>query len=163
MVSQSSILTLALGPRLAGMGAAFSRSLDNSLADVQGAREKVFQRYGVQEQDDAKGIQSIHNSAQDAVFYDPAVALAKAWSGPAYMYHFNEPNLSDGPWNGRASRLTDIRFAFHNFDDYLTDAQRAVCVSRISTAVPPPSDIRMTLKMAQNGAHYWRNRGGLRP
>ncbi|UPL03134.1 hypothetical protein LCI18_014068 [Fusarium solani-melongenae] len=126
-IPQSSIFMLALGPRVAGIGAAFSESLDNSLADIPDAKEKILTRYGIKEQDDdAEVIQRILNFAHDAIFYVPAVALAKAWSGPAYVYHFNEPNPWDGPWKGRASHLTDIGFIFHNFDGYMTDAQRAV-------------------------------------
>lgn len=123
---QSSIFMLALGHRVAGIGSAFSKSLDNSLSDVPGAKEKIFERYGIQEQDDAKATRQILNFAQDAIFYAPAVALAKAWSGAAHLYHFNEPNPWGGPWKGRASHLTDLGFLFHNFDEYMTDAQRAV-------------------------------------
>lgn len=71
-----------MGLRLAGIGAAFSKSRDNSLADAQGAKANISQIYGVQEQDDAKAIQSILDFAQDAVLYAPAVALAKAWFVP---------------------------------------------------------------------------------
>lgn len=125
-MQQSNIFMLALGSRVAGIGGAFSKSLDNSLAEVPGAKGKIFHRYEIQEQDDAKATQGILNFAQDAIFYAPALALAKAWSGPAYVYHFNEPNPWDGPWKGRASHITDIGYLFHNFDEYMTDAQRAV-------------------------------------
>lgn len=83
--------------------------------------------YGIDETvDDDKALVAILNFGHDIAFYAPAVAIAKGWDGPAYLYHFNEPNPWKGRWKGRATHLTDLAFLWHNYDQFLTDDQRQV-------------------------------------
>lgn len=87
----------------------------------------VFEVYGIYEKlDDKEALVSILNFGHDIAFYSPVVAIAKAWNGPKYVYHFNEPNPWTGRWEGRTCHLTDLAFLWHNYDEFLTENQRQV-------------------------------------
>ncbi|KAK5239916.1 hypothetical protein LTR40_014164, partial [Exophiala xenobiotica] len=50
--------------------------------------------------------------------------MAKAMSGRALLYHFNEPNPWDGPFKGESSHILDVAFLLQNFVEHLGAEQQ---------------------------------------
>ncbi|KAH9205307.1 hypothetical protein DL95DRAFT_417531 [Leptodontidium sp. 2 PMI_412] len=59
----------------------------------------------------------------------PTVYFTRAWSRcqisdtEAFLYRFNNQNLWDGPWKGRATHAQDVAFLFQNYRDVLSAGQ----------------------------------------
>ncbi|KAF3763587.1 hypothetical protein M406DRAFT_49189 [Cryphonectria parasitica EP155] len=75
----------------------------------------------------------------DIVFAQGAKATAQAWAraGPrlgtkSFLTHFNMPNPWAGPWQGHASHALDAAIVLGNFNEYLSDGQRA-CAEKMAS------------------------------
>lgn len=64
--------------------------------------------------------------AHDVVQLAATRHIAKRWPGPAYIYHFNEPNPWEGRFQGVASHLLDAAFLFQNYEKFLNEDQAAL-------------------------------------
>jgi carboxylesterase type B len=68
--------------------------------------------------------------ATEISFYAPALAFAKGWpqtkENKFFLYHFNEGNPWEGRFKGEAGHILDVAFLFQNFNEFLTDEQKAV-------------------------------------
>ncbi|KAL4865049.1 hypothetical protein BDV12DRAFT_200513 [Aspergillus spectabilis] len=56
-------------------------------------------------------------------------------SGQAFIYQFNEPNTWDGPWKGHANHILDVAYLFQNFNEHLSEAQRAAAVQSAKNVI----------------------------
>jgi carboxylesterase type B len=124
---QASIFGFMLGPRIAGIAKTFCNIVHKTPGDVG---EKILQAYDINPSlSDKEGLYRILKFSTDINFFAPAIALAKGWSGKAYVYHFNEPNPWDGEWKGEAGHVLDVAYLFQNYNELLDDAQRQVAVT----------------------------------
>ncbi|KAK5320495.1 hypothetical protein LTR93_006707 [Exophiala xenobiotica] len=121
----ASIFLFAVLPRKAGIANTFRRSLENSLKDFPEERVKVLDFYGIANwgSDDVDML-NILRFGTDIVFYAPTFTMAKAMSGRALLYHFNEPNPWDGPFKGESSHILDVAFLLQNFVEHLGAEQQ---------------------------------------
>jgi carboxylesterase type B len=62
----------------------------------------------------------------DISFYLLCNVFAQFLPGRKYIYHLNEPNPWDGPFNGEAAHIVDVSFLFKNFDEFLPTRTKAV-------------------------------------
>lgn len=65
----------------------------------------------------------ILNFGNDVSFLLPVLSYAHCWNGSAYVYHFNEPNVWNGPWKGHASHILDVAYLFQNYNEHLPAQQ----------------------------------------
>lgn len=56
--------------------------------------------------------------------YAGTIDLAGTWPGTAYVYHFSGRSPWDGP-NNKATHILHVAFVFPNYNQCLSDAQRA--------------------------------------
>ena len=112
-------------PRKVGIAKAFSDSARKTLVAQPTAAENLLEAYGITKNltDDELALQLVLRFATDIGFFAPALAFAKAWTGHAYLFHFNEPNPWEGPWKGEATHILDVAFLFQNFNAFLSDPQ----------------------------------------
>lgn len=124
---QASIYSYQWQARKAGIAQAFHSSASKSLGQAPMVVEALERAYGINSQvPDETALRNIVKFASDIGFYTPVIQIASNWPGPAYVYHFNQPNPWKGPWEGEASHILDIAFLFQNFNEFLSDGQRAL-------------------------------------
>lgn len=111
-----------LGPRADDIGAKFNTVLDQSLADSPDAKAALLTGYDSQQ---GGGTVSFLHFAHDVVQLAATRLIASRWPGPAYVFHFNEPNPWEGRFKGVASHLLDTAFLFQNYEEYLDEEQAA--------------------------------------
>jgi carboxylesterase type B len=79
---------------------------------------------------DDEAFLSILRFAADILFYAPARAYAQGWpctpSNKLFLYHFNEGIPWEGRYQGEAGHILDVAFLFQNYNDHMSDEQRAV-------------------------------------
>ncbi|KAF9887688.1 hypothetical protein FE257_009641 [Aspergillus nanangensis] len=125
---QASILTLMINRSTEGIAVAFRQSLTRSLGSSEKA-DRVLSAYGITEDiPDSDTFSGILKFANDIAFFVPVFNYAHCWSGQAFMYQFNEPNVWDGPWKGRANHILDVAYLFQNYNEHLPEPQRRVAV-----------------------------------
>lgn len=110
-----------LGPSANHVGTKFRSVLDQSLSNRPGAKAAVLDAYGVQQEGESLGF--LH-FAHDVVQLAATRLIARRWPGPAYVFHFNEPNPWEGRFQGVATHLLDVTFLFQNYEEFL-DAEQA--------------------------------------
>ncbi|KAK7696693.1 hypothetical protein SLS64_014310 [Diaporthe eres] len=119
----SSILAYMLGPRADDIGAKFHTVLDQSLADSpDDAKAALLTGY---DSGQGGGTVGFLHFAHDVVQLAATSLIASRWPGPAYVFHFNEPNPWEGRFKGVASHLLDTAFLFQNYEEYLDEEQAA--------------------------------------
>ncbi|CAG8909735.1 unnamed protein product [Penicillium egyptiacum] len=122
----ASILSTMLNQEKEGIASAFRESLTRSLGSADKAKQ-VLAAYAITEDipgDDA--FEAILRFANDISFFIPVLNYGQCWSGKAFIYHFNEPNSWDGPWKGYATHILDVSYLFQNYNEALSEPQRAV-------------------------------------
>ncbi|KAH6698468.1 hypothetical protein BKA61DRAFT_682499 [Leptodontidium sp. MPI-SDFR-AT-0119] len=73
--------------------------------------------------------EAVLNFGNDVMFDLPTVYFTRAWSRcqisdtEAFLSRFNNQNLWDGPWKGRATHAQDVAFLFQNYRDALSAGQ----------------------------------------
>jgi hypothetical protein len=123
---KASILGSTFASDLTGIAKKFYDSFKRSL-DSEDSAIEVSRAYRIsQDLPDEEALENILKFAQDLKFFLPAVYYAHCWSGRAYLFHFNEPNTWGGPFKGHANHILDVAYLFQNYNEYLTDRQRAV-------------------------------------
>jgi carboxylesterase type B len=111
---------------MSGIAEAFKDSLTNTFRNHPTEVEPFLQAYGINNKaTDLQAMDSILRFATDIGFYASSLTIAQAWPRKAHVYHFNEPNPWDGPAKGESSHILDIAFLFRNYNEYLSDQQRA--------------------------------------
>ncbi|KAF3395339.1 Lipase 3 [Talaromyces pinophilus] len=122
----ASILSNMLPPEKQGMATAFKNSLTRSFRSADKA-DQVLHAYNISLDLPAhEAYENILNFAQDIKFLLPELCYAHCWSGHAYLYNFIEVNSWDGPWKGHANHILDVAYLFQNYNEHLSDSQRAV-------------------------------------
>ncbi|PVH72445.1 alpha/beta-hydrolase [Cadophora sp. DSE1049] len=125
LVSRGDILTKTLEQCLSKV----LDPVDNSLTKV------IVSEYGFDTFASSNSLQNILpilNFGNDLLFYLSARVFTRAWpkcsdiGSEAFQYHFNCPNLWDGPWKGHASHALDSAFLLQNFNSDLSSGQAKV-------------------------------------
>lgn len=119
-MNQSSILAYMLGPGADHVGKKFRTVLDQSLVDQPDAKAALLNAYDAGQDG---GNFSFLQFAHDVVQLSATRLIANRWPGPAYVFHFNEPNPWEGRFKGVASHLLDTAFLFQNYEEYLDEEQ----------------------------------------
>ncbi|KAK6064902.1 carboxylesterase [Seiridium cupressi] len=120
-----SILGFALMGRKVNIATAFQKSLSKTLKGNEKDLESLLDSYKIiAEVSDDEALMNIQKFITDVHFYAPAIEVAKAWPGSAFLYHFNEPNPWDGPHKGESTHILDIAFLFQNYNEHLNVDQR---------------------------------------
>lgn len=109
-----------LGPGVDDVGAKFRIVLDQSLSDRPDVKAALLSGYDSRE--GGEGVSFLH-FAHDVVQLAATRLIASRWPGPAYVFHFNEPNPWEGRFQGVASHLLDAAFLFQNYEEYLDGDQ----------------------------------------
>ena len=114
-----------LGPRAPTAAADFTKAADKALREYPGVAEELITKYNIG-LDPTNGLLPLLEFANDIGFYAAVRHLASNFPGRSYVYHFNEPNPSDGPFKGVSTHVLDTCFLFQNFNQYLDDEQRVI-------------------------------------
>lgn len=109
-----------LGPGAEHIGTKFRTVLDQSLADHPAAKADLLNAYDTRHDGGSLGF--LH-FAHDVVQLAATRLIASRWTGPAYVFHFNEPNPWEGRFKGVASHLLDVAFLFQNYEEFLDEEQ----------------------------------------
>lgn len=109
-----------LGPGADHIGTKFRSVLDQSPADRPDAKATLLEAYGDRQ---GGGNLSFLHFAHDVVQLAATRLIASRWPGPAFVYHFNEPNPWEGRFKGVASHLLDVSFLFQNYEEFLDEEQ----------------------------------------
>ncbi|KAJ9488592.1 hypothetical protein VN97_g4689 [Penicillium thymicola] len=122
----ASILSTMLNYERDEIASAFRESLTRSLGSADKAKE-VLTAYTITEDIPGENaLKRILRFASDISFFIPVLNYGHCWSGNAFMYCFNEPNPWDGPWKGYATHILDVSYLFQNYNEQLSEPQRAV-------------------------------------
>jgi len=113
-----------LHARLPTLVSEFQKSIAKSLADHPEVRSELLKGYDIREENTPENLQSVLEFGHDICFYAPAVEIAKAWPGKAYLYHFNEVNPWAGQWKGFSTHIFDVALLFLNYQDMLSKEQQ---------------------------------------
>lgn len=111
-----------LGPGADHIGTKFRNVLDQSLADHPTVKANFLKAYDARQDGGSLGF--LH-FAHDVVQLAATRLIASRWPGPAYVYHFNEPNPWEGRFKGVASHLLDAAFLFQHYEEFLNEEQAA--------------------------------------
>jgi carboxylesterase type B len=104
----------------------FKQAATAALENHPSLVETILSTYGISSAATSDAaFKGVLDFATDILFYASTMKLAQSWPGAAYVYHFNEPNPWDGPYKGEATHILDIAFLFQNYNEYLSDEQRA--------------------------------------
>ncbi|KAH7124141.1 carboxylesterase-like protein [Dendryphion nanum] len=122
---------LVLDMRSSGIGSAFVDSARKTLSVHPQAAEELLSAYSISAStDDDEAMNAILQFASEISFYAPALAFAKGWPNTQehkfFLYHFNEGIPWEGRFKGRAGHILDVAYLFQNYNEHLTDAQKAV-------------------------------------
>ncbi|KAF2009810.1 carboxylesteras-like protein [Aaosphaeria arxii CBS 175.79] len=114
-----------------GIASKFIRSVRESLREHPEAAEELFKAYDLSPStDDDEAMLTILRFASEIAFYAAAISLAKGWpqteANKVFLYHFNEGIPWEGRFQGEAGHILDVAYLFQNYNDHLTDAQKAV-------------------------------------
>lgn len=126
----------ALGHRTDNLAGTLKKSLETVLPDNPATVSAILNGYGVDESNTDR-LPVLH-FINDISFARGAKAPAQAWAqaGPrlttkAFLTHFNMPNPWTGPWQGHATHALDISILLGNYDEFLSQGQRA-CGERMA-------------------------------
>ncbi|CAK7234976.1 hypothetical protein SBRCBS47491_009133 [Sporothrix bragantina] len=126
---------MGLFQRKKGIAAAFATFVRSFLASHPQEAEKLLGLYGLGSGstiDDDEAFISILRFATDIGYRAPAHTLAKTFAGQAYVLQFSEPNPWDGPFKGYTTHVLDVAFFFQNYNDHLSESQKATAVKLAS-------------------------------
>ncbi|KAF2682348.1 carboxylesteras-like protein [Lentithecium fluviatile CBS 122367] len=122
---------MGLDARSPGIATKFIESTNKTLAAHPGAASALLSSYGITPSTgDDEALLKILQFATEISFYAPARAFAKGWpqtkENKIYLYHFNEGIPWEGRFKGQAGHILDVAYLFQNFNEHLTDEQKAV-------------------------------------
>ncbi|KAL2786639.1 Alpha/Beta hydrolase protein [Aspergillus keveii] len=124
----ASILTMMINRSKEEIATSFTDSLTRSLGSAEKAAQ-ILSAYAITEdRSDDQAFKAILRFANDIAFFVPVLNYGHCWSGEAFIFEFNEPNVWDGPWKGHANHILDVAYLFQNYNEHLPEAQRAVAV-----------------------------------
>lgn len=133
------VMSLEFGHRKHESASLFAKAASSILSPTDA--DELLDIYGLgapattpsDDDDDETAFQGLLDFGNDAGFYAPTLAYAKAFSeGEAteakrvFVYRFNALNPWDGPWKGTSSHVFDTVLLFQNFNEFLAEKQRAV-------------------------------------
>ncbi|KAL6405193.1 hypothetical protein AUP68_12037 [Ilyonectria robusta] len=114
-----------IGHKKANISRGFRTSLSSTLDEDPSIVEAICTGYNITDDiDDDTAMFNVLKFFTDLLFYVSAITIARGWPGPAYVYHFNEPNPWEGPWKGEATHILDVAFLFQNFNEMLESKQQ---------------------------------------
>ena len=113
------------------MATKFIKSVNKTLASHPEAASLLLSSYNITPSaSDEEVVLSILRFASEISFYAPALAFAKGWpqtkDNKFFLYHFNEGIPWEGRFKGEAGHILDVAFLFQNFNEFLSDEQKAV-------------------------------------
>jgi carboxylesterase type B len=122
---------MGLDARNPGIAAKFVESVNKTLSSNPEVAKTLRSSYNISETtDDNEAVLSILRFASEISFYAPARAFAQGWpctkENKFFLYHFNEGNPWEGRFKGEAGHILDVAFLFQNYNEHLSEAQRAV-------------------------------------
>lgn len=121
------IYQIALAHRKKDIAKQFEASLKRNKPNQDRAIESLLSYYGISTaKDDETAYLKVLEFATDIIYAIPNDLFAEAWPGSRYVYHFNEPNPWEGPFQGHATHILDVAFLFKNFDEKLNAHARGV-------------------------------------
>jgi carboxylesterase type B len=129
---QANILAYTvLDARNPGIAAKFVDSVNKSLSDRPEVAKQLLSSYNITASTDHdEALLSILRFATEVCFYAPALAFAKGWpqtkENKCFLYQFNEGIPWEGRFKGEAGHVLDVAFLFQNFNEFLSDEQKAV-------------------------------------
>ena len=114
-----------------GIAGKFVESAKKTLASYPDIANALLDAYDISPStDDDEAVVSILRFATDISFYAPGRAFAQGWpktkENKFFLYHFNEGNPWDGRFKGESGHIVDVAFLFQNFNEKLSEMQRAV-------------------------------------
>ncbi len=113
--------------RRSGIAKAFIESVKRTLHDHAQEAELLLKAYDITTtSSDDEAYFAVLRFANDIAFFAPVLTYAEGWPGRAYVYAFNEPNPWDGAWKGHSTHILDVSYLFLNYNEYLSDSQKAV-------------------------------------
>ncbi|KAJ5894816.1 hypothetical protein N7495_006507 [Penicillium taxi] len=108
----------------------FITAIHKVLSSYPEEAERIINAYGIIEDlPDEEARVLVLNFLAGICFHAPALCFAQGWNGNAYVYHFNEGNPWEGPWNGHANHILDVIYLFQNLNEFLSPEQQAVAVA----------------------------------
>jgi carboxylesterase type B len=109
----------------------FFKAVHAALPSQPSVADEVLKSYCLTDENasDEDAYPSILNFINDALFFTPVLTFAQGWKGPTYVYHFNEGNPWEGPWQGRSNHILDLAYFFQNFRESLSPSQQAVATA----------------------------------
>lgn len=109
------------------IAARFFSALNQALPEQSDIAKELAQKYGIVDgAPDDEAFPHVLEFINDIGFAAPAVAYTRGWPGTVYRYFFNEENPWDGPWKGRASHILDLAYLYQNYNDFLSEDEKAV-------------------------------------
>ncbi|KAF1996665.1 alpha/beta-hydrolase [Amniculicola lignicola CBS 123094] len=125
------IAWLGLDGKNPGIAAKFVTHVENALSAHPDAASWLLSSYDITpETEDEEAMIAILRFATEISFYAPALAFAKGWPNTEehkfYLYHFNEGNPWEGRFKGEAGHILDVAFLFQNYNEHMSDAQKAL-------------------------------------
>ncbi|PYI26720.1 alpha/beta-hydrolase [Aspergillus indologenus CBS 114.80] len=126
--SDGSIMSTMLSYDPVTIASSFRASFERSLGSADKV-DLIMKEYGISEESAGEeAYDRILTFVTDLCFFLPILQYGHYWSGQAHLYNFNEPNPWDGRWKGRANHILDVAFLFQNYNDLLSEPQRAVAI-----------------------------------
>ncbi|CAI6331486.1 unnamed protein product [Periconia digitata] len=121
----------ALDAQNPGISSKFIASAKRTLSAHPNTLSTLLESYGItEEMSDDEGLVAILRFISDIAFYASARVFAQGWpktpDNKVYLYHFNEGNPWDGRFKGEAVHILDVAFLFQNYNDLLSQEQKAV-------------------------------------
>lgn len=122
---------MGLDQRNPGIASKFIESVNKTLVTYPDAASALLSSYHITDStDDDEAVLSILQFATEISFYAPALAFAKGWpqtkDNKIFLYHFNEGIPWEGRFKGHAGHILDVAYLFQNFNEHLSDEQKAV-------------------------------------
>lgn len=114
-----------------GIATKFIDSVNTTLAGHPDHASVLLSSYDITPStSDDEALLSILRFATEINFYAPSLAFAKGWpqtkENKFFLYHFNEGIPWEGRFKGQAGHILDVAFLFQNYNEHLSEAQRAV-------------------------------------
>ncbi|KAF1949059.1 alpha/beta-hydrolase [Byssothecium circinans] len=122
---------IALDSRNPGIASKFISSVNQTLSSHPAVAEQLLKSYNLTPStNDDEALLSILRFTSEISFYAPARAFAAGWPKTAksklFLYHFNEGIPWEGRFKGEAGHILDVAYLFQNFNEFLTEEQKAV-------------------------------------
>ncbi|KAF2636651.1 carboxylesteras-like protein [Massarina eburnea CBS 473.64] len=122
---------MGLDTKNPGIASKFIDSVNTTLSAHPEAATQLFSSYAITPSTpDEEALLSIVRFATEISFYAPTRAFATGWpqteGNKIFLYHFNEGIPWEGRFKGEAGHILDVSFLFQNYNELLSEEQRAV-------------------------------------